>query len=182
MKRRSFFWLALMALVLSLAGPINQIRAAEVSYKITNQDVTAEITAEGNVKFTQKWVFDASFMNGALLKVDTGGFELGAYKVGVENGDKLEEFTEDKLDSKRPKTFHIQSNRDIKTFKAYYPVSNKKVTFVAEYTLNHIVTNYADTAEFNRKLIGEGIDFKTDVTAKVILPPGQITDKDSFKA
>lgn len=182
MKRRSFFWLALMALVFSLAGPISQIRATEVSYKITNQDVTAEITAEGNVKFTQKWVFDASFMNGALLKVDTGGFELGAYKVGVENGDKLEEFTEDKLDSKRPKTFHIQSNRDVKTFKAYYPVSNKKVTFVAEYTLNHIVTNYADTAEFNRKLIGEGVDFKTDVTAKVILPPGQITDKDSFKA
>ena len=54
MKRRSFFWLALMALVLALAGPISQIRAAEVSYKITNQDVTAEITAEGNVKFTQK--------------------------------------------------------------------------------------------------------------------------------
>ena len=49
---------------------------SEVSYKITNQDVTAEITAEGNVKFTQKWVFDASFMNGALLKVDTSGFEL----------------------------------------------------------------------------------------------------------
>ena len=91
MKRRSFFWLALMALVLALAGPISQIRAAEVSYKITNQDVTAEITAEGNVKFTQKWVFDASFMNGALLKVDTGGFELGAYKVGVENGNNYQD-------------------------------------------------------------------------------------------
>ncbi len=26
----------------SLAGPISQIRAAEVSYKITNQDVTAD--------------------------------------------------------------------------------------------------------------------------------------------
>ena len=34
MKRRSFFWLALMALVLSLAGPISQIRAAEVSYRL----------------------------------------------------------------------------------------------------------------------------------------------------
>ncbi len=46
-----------------------------------------------------------------------GGYsrlELGAYKVGVEMYDKLEEFTEDKLDSKRPKTFHIQSNRDVK--------------------------------------------------------------------
>ncbi len=51
-------------------------------------------------------------------KVDTGGFELGRLYINVEMG-QAREFTEDKLDL-RPKTFHIQSNRDIKTFKAYY--------------------------------------------------------------
>ena len=56
MKRRSFFWLALMALVLALAGPISQIRAAEVSYKITNQDVTADY-----------FVFNRSDCQGGLL-------------------------------------------------------------------------------------------------------------------
>ncbi len=75
-----------MALVLSLADLLAEYVLPEVaSYKITDQDVTAELRLKGNT--VQKWVTPIS--NGALLKVDTGGFGVGAYKVGVENGDKL---------------------------------------------------------------------------------------------
>ena len=174
-------WLWLIAFVVSCSVVFGVVQAADVSFTITDQEVTAEVQANGDVKFVQKWRYNIDKVNGVYMKVDAGQYRLGQYRIGMENssGD-ITYFTESSAGTTG--TFSATTDNDkITTFKVYYPAKNQIVTFVAEYTLQNLVTNYADTAELNRKLIGDGVDSVTNVNAKVILP-GKVDDADSFKA
>src|SRR5699024_1236440 len=56
---------------------------------------------------------------------------------------------------------------------------NETVDFVYEYEIAALVTNYADTAEFNRRF-GTN-DYTTDVTVKIVLPES-VENPDDFRA
>ena len=162
-------------------GQGQSVWAKDISYRITDQDIAAEVQPNGDVRIVQKWYYDADYINGALLKVDYDKYTLRQYKIGVEDAGTHQMTYFKEATSGQKETFETSSKQGVMTFKAYYPLEKQKTIFVAEYTLEHLVTNYNDTAELNRKLVGYGVDFDTNVTAKVILP-GKVTEEDSLKA
>ena len=168
----------IMALVL---GPTQVMAAKDISYRITDQDIVAEVQPNGDVRITQKWYYDAEYINGALLKVDYDKYTLSQYKIGVEDVSTHQITYFKEAASGQKATFETSSKQGVMTFKAYYPLEKQKAIFVAEYTLEHLVTNYHDTAELNRKLVGYGVDFTTNVTAKILLP-GKVSEEGSLKA
>lgn len=58
--------------------------------------------------------------------------------------------------SKAPQTYQLTRTTKKVRFKVFYPANDEKVTFLYRYHLNGVVTNWADTAELNWKMIGSG--------------------------
>ncbi|MDO4775600.1 MAG: DUF2207 domain-containing protein [Aerococcaceae bacterium] len=171
--------LLMITLLLNLFAPMF-VSAQEVEFDITRQEIVGEVQANGGVKFVDKQFYEIEFMNGALFQLDHEGYNLGAYRVGIVDEDgSILYFVENS--SGEPRTFQTSTRNEMTTFKVFYPSERQSVTFVYEYTIDKLVTNYSDTAELNRKVVGSETNYWMDVTAKIILP-GEVTNKEDFRA
>src|SRR5699024_10982398 len=108
-------------------------------------------------------------------------YELKDYQVGVKDNQTQEDEIFEETPTGASETYQVSQASDIYEFKVYYPAQNDKVTFVLEYTLTDLVTNFSDTAEFNRKIVGRGIDDYLDVEALIVLP-GKVANQEDFRA
>lgn len=179
--KQKFSYIFLLTFILSLIVGLGQGYAQEVEYDILNQRIQAQISSDGSVHFEDHQTFQIDYMNGAQFKLDRTGYEVKDFKVGI-----IDHNTKEKIYFKEeatgvPQTFQVRQEADMYTFRAYYPSQNTEVTFVFEYTLVGLVTNYRDTAELNRKLVGTETDERLDVEATVILP-GKVQNQDDFRA
>lgn len=177
--RKIYRWLlVVVTFMLSING--NLIYADSPDYDITKQQVVAEIQASGNVSFEHELTYDIEHVNGFLITIDYGQYDVLKYRIGLKQADgSVSYFREE--NTGEPMTFSVTMADQKMSLKAYYPADNQKIQLVYDYVLSGVVTNYSDTAELNRRLIGSGIDFTTDVEAKVILP-GLVSNKEDFRA
>lgn len=174
-----YIQIIVLSMLLSTAFPLS-IHAQDVEFDITRQEIVGEVQADGAVKFIDKQFYDVQFMNGALFQLDHKGYHLGTYRVGiVDDTGNIRYLVENA--SGDPETFQISTRDEITTFKVFYPSEHKQVTFVYEYTVEKLVTNYSDTAELNRQVVGSETNYWMDVTAKIILP-GEVANKEDFRA
>lgn len=172
---------ATLAIVLGIwLIPTNIVNAQDVSFTIPKQDIVAEILPNGNVKFTDIQTYDIDFMNGAQFTIDYTDYELENYRIGVRDSNGvISYFTEG--DSGAQGTYSVSDRPSVGfiDFRVYNRASNETVDFVYEYEIAELVTNYADTADLNRRF-GTN-DYTTDVTVKILLPD-LVENPDDFRA
>lgn len=177
--RKIYQWLVIIVgFVLSLNGSV--IRAESPDFDITEQQVVAEIQASGNVSFVHELTYEIENVNGFLITIDYGDYDVLKYRVGIKQEDGSVSYFQES-NTGEPMTFGMTMADQKMVLKAYYPAKDQRVQVVYDYILSGAVTSYLDTAELNRRLIGSGIDFTTDVQAKVILP-GLVSNADDFRA
>lgn len=169
------FWLALLVIFPTL------VSAQEVDFNIISEKIHAQISSDGSVRFREEYIYDVDYMNGALFQIDRTGYELKDYQVGVKDNQTQEDEIFEETPTGASETYQVSQASDIYEFKVYYPAQNEKVTFVLEYTLTDLVTNFSDTAEFNRKIVGQGIDDYLDIEALIVLP-GKVANQEDFRA
>ncbi len=167
-----------MILVLCLLPVQNVLSRAE--FDIYNGDVQVWIEEDGDVKFRQCYSYEVDSMNGALINVLTSGHRVSNYSAGIMDESLNKPIYFKETGTEDDQTFEVTETGDEYTFKLYHPVEDETVHFFVEYTLEQVIQNYADTAVFNWKIIGTGIDDNLDVSAKVYLP-GPVKEDEHFR-
>lgn len=157
------------------------VSAQEIDFNIVSEKIHAQISSDGSVRFTEEYLYDVDYMNGAIFMIDRTGYELKDYQVGIKDEQTQDYIMFEESPTGASETFQVSQSSDRYEFKVYYPQQNQKVTFVLEYTLADLVTNFSDTAEFNRKIVGENINDHIDVEALIVLP-GKVANKEDFRA
>ncbi|ANK62236.1 DUF2207 domain-containing protein [Loigolactobacillus backii] len=130
--------------------------AAAKSYNITNYSVNINVTKSGDAQVTQRirYDFDGDF-NGVYYKQDIAGIKgLVNPQVAIDQDGHEQRLAENTTGA--PNTFSTTQTDDAYQLKVYHPISNQAATFIYRYQLNGVVTNYADTATLNWKVIGTG--------------------------
>ncbi|MGF3113325.1 DUF2207 family protein [Facklamia sp. P9177] len=151
------------------ACPLNPIISAqEVDFSITEQFINAKVMEDGSVEFTDYQYYDANFMNGVLFDLDHEGYQLSNFSVGVSEDRESSIEILDIADNENKGTYQMHEENGRLTSKIFYPLEKEGRYFVFQYTLEQLVTNYQDTAEFLRKF-GRS-DFTTDVQIRIELP------------
>lgn len=178
--KRIFNMFYIMIVVLSLCYTTDSY-ALEVSYDIEKQEIIAEINSNGDVQFTDQLTYDIDYFNGVLFTLDRTGYDVSDYKVGMidPQTQNITYFEENATGA--PKTYQVMQSSNAYEFKVFYPTNDETITFVFEYTIKELITNYADTAELNRKIVGTKTDESLDVDALIVLP-AKVADTQDLRA
>lgn len=184
LKKTQKHLIGLLTLIVAILSvwlvPANHAHAQEVSFTIPTQEIVAEILPNGNVKFTDIQTYDIDFMNGALFTLDYDGYELENYRIGVrDESGEITYFEENNSASQGTYSANNRESIGWIDFRVYNRARNETVDFVYEYEIAALVTNYADTADLNRRF-GTN-DYTTDVTVKIVLPES-VENPDDFRA
>lgn len=171
--------LLMLIVLLSLSG-IKTVIAQDVSFDITEADITGEISSDGNVSFKEIYTFDVDFMNGAYHNIDYGGYNLTNYRVGIldEETGQIDYLSESFNET--PGTFKVTDDGQLFKLQVFNPAQDETVHFVFEYTLEELITNYNDTAELNRVIVPGNTDDNFSVEARIYLP-GAVTNTEDFR-
>ena len=181
MNVRKHLWIVIGWIMLIFMGGVNVLAQSEAAYDITKAQIKADVTAEGVMTFTDVYTYKVDSINGIYFDIDFKGASLLDYQVGIINPDtgQIEYFEE--ASSHLPGTFVGNIEDELLKLKVFYPVSNETVDFVFKYRMNGLVTNYLDTAEINREIVGKNINENLDVTADIVLP-GSVDNKEDLRA
>ncbi|WP_373768445.1 DUF2207 domain-containing protein, partial [Jeotgalibaca porci] len=141
--------------LLSISSP----KVAARSYDIDNYDVLVEIQEDGSAFFTERitYYFDGEF-NGVLFNLDYASHPSPTdISVTVEGEGQAGELFR-QATSQEPGTYELINEADFLRFTVYKPISDDEMTVVYAYRIPEMVTNYNDTAQFNRRVIGSAWD------------------------
>lgn len=178
-KKLRPLWLCLIVIfTLSLAG--GHVEAREVDFSIQSVDIEGQINSNGDVTFQEVYRYDVDYFNGMKVFIDYGSSPLENYKVGLKDTKtgKISYLSENNTRAKDTFTYDDDGSKG--TFTVYHPAHDAQIDLVIEYTLDSLVTNYQDTAELNRKIVGENIDNDLRVRARIDLP-GEVKKKEDFR-
>lgn len=150
------------------------------SYEISNYDVLVKIQEDGSALFTERisYDFEGEF-NGVLFNLDYSPHPTPTdISVAVEEEGKPA-VSYQKDSSKQPGTYEMTDTGEFLNFTVYNPVANARRTVIYSYRVPEMVTNFNDTAQFNRKVIGAAWDDELmDVDVQIELPaavePGEL--------
>lgn len=172
--------LVLVGLIFGLWGQSLSVQAQDVAFDITRLNIDGQITAEGKVQMNLVYDYDVSFMNGALFEVDYGESRIGNYQAGIIDS-KTEEFVPFEQNyTATAETFSVNDNGSSLEFRLYYPAEDEQVRFAISYTLDGLVTNYLDTAEYYQMLVSPVASDGYSVSARIELP-GAIEETNRFR-
>ena len=128
------------------------------NYYVNQYDVNVKINEDGTTQFIEKinYHFEGEY-NGIFLNVDyldCGNFEN--YSVSeIKNGQEII-FSESNNESDG--NYKLTFDDSIAKFKIFSHSVNQNQCFVIRYTLTNAVKRFLDTAQFNRKLLGENFE------------------------
>ena len=127
---------------------------SSASYRIDDLRIRAEIKRDGSVLVTEQVLYSADKINGILYNVDAKGYgELKNLNVFYEeNGEFIPAV---KQRGSQRGNFTVSEDDGLYEIKLYYPLRNEREYFAVRYILPQGVTVYKDTAQFNRKMVGE---------------------------
>ncbi len=162
--------------LLSISSP----KVAARSYDIDNYDVLVEIQEDGSAFFTERitYYFDGEF-NGVLFNLDYASHPSPTdVSVTVEGEGQAGQLFR-QATSQEPGTYELVNEAGFLRFTVYNPISDDEMTIVYSYRIPEMVTNYNDTAQFNRRVIGSAWDdVLSDVDVRIELPmpvePGEL--------
>ncbi len=127
---------------------------SSVSYRIDDLRIRAEIKRDGSVLVTEQVLYSADKINGILYNIDAKGYgELKNLNVFYEENGKF--IPAVKQRGSRRGNFTVSEDDGLYKIKLYYPLRNEREYFAVRYILPQGVTVYKDTAQFNRKMVGE---------------------------
>lgn len=162
-----------IGLIFTFFSSVEVVEASDRYYEIIDYDVVVEIEADGSALFTEKitYDFDGAF-NGVNYRLDVRGIEAPTNLSVFLQGEDEETPTEmDAENSQEPGTYQAQMEGDYVAFTVYQPIEDAEQTVIYSYRLPEIITNYNDTAELNRKIIGAGwTDPLEDIDITITLP------------
>ena len=169
MKRVGFILVLMFSFIFGFGERDVQAR----SYEITNYDVLVDIQKDGSAFFKESITYDfTGEFNGVLYDLDIAGVEVPTdVKVSMQADLAENAFPFALSDTGEPGTFKLENSGDFLHFTVYNKMSDEIQTVIYEYRIPEIVTNYNDTAEFNRKVIGTGWENNlNDVDVTIRLP------------
>ncbi|KRL05246.1 hypothetical protein FD46_GL000955 [Liquorilactobacillus oeni DSM 19972] len=146
------------------------------SYKITHYHAQVDVQKNGDAVLTQRitYDFDGSF-NGIYYNQDLRGIDdVSDVKVGLQskNGETSLKQTQTSENNSYEMT---RTDNELK-LKVFHAIKDKTATFIYQYRLHGMITNYRDTAEMNWKIIGKNWDVALhDVQITIQLPARNIT-------
>ena len=127
---------------------------SSASYRIDDLRIRAEIKKDGSVLVTEQVLYSADKINGILYNVDAKGYgELKNLNVFYEENGKF--IPAVKQRGSQRGNFTVSEDDGLYKIKLYYPLRNEREYFAVRYILPQGVTVYKDTAQFNRKMVGE---------------------------
>ncbi|MGO4928073.1 DUF2207 family protein [Fundicoccus sp. Sow4_D5] len=177
-------WLMLVSLIGFVClgtGVSLSVQAEDASFAITEQDVVAQVEASGAVSFVNTFIYDVKRLDEVQFDLSHEGYAIRNYRVGVQTEKDGEITYLNENYSASPNTFSAEQTSFGTTFRAHYPLEGVQMRFIFEYTLDFLVTNYADTANLSYELVNDKIAYSHDVTARIFLP-GVVNNQENFKA
>lgn len=177
-------WLMLFSLIWSVclgAGVSLRVQAEDANFVISEQDVVAEVEANGSVRFVNTFTYDIKRLNSAQFDLNHQGSAIRNYRVGVQTEEDGELTYLSENYSASPDTFSAEQTDFGTRFQVYYPIEEASVRFVFEYSLDSLVTNYADTANLTYQLVNDQIETSHDLSAQIFLP-GVVNTQEDFQA
>ncbi|MBA3926861.1 DUF2207 domain-containing protein [Listeria rustica] len=141
--------------------------SADRSFTIPKYENYVQIQQNGTARITEnvRYDFDGAF-NGATMDIDTSGLpQITDLQVAVDD----QAFVSS--NSEQTGTFKANYAGDTLKIRVYSPTDTAKKDFTYTYTLKNVITNYNDTAEFNRKLVGSNWEETLDHVAITIMLP-----------
>src|SRR5699024_6640654 len=162
--------------LLSISSP----KVAARSYDIDNYDVLVEIQEDGSAFFTERitYYFDGEF-NGVLFNLVYASHPSPPDISDTVEGEGQAGELFRQSTSQEPGTYELINEADFSRFTVYKPISDDEMTVVYAYRIPEMITNYNDTAQFNRRVIGSAWDDTlSDVDVRIELPmpvePGEL--------
>lgn len=172
--------LAIISFTIFLLFGISSPEVAARSYEINNYDVLVEIQEDGSAHFTERitYDFDGDF-NGILFNLDytTHPTPTDVSVAIEENGEAAIPYHQ--TTSQQGGTYELTDIDGFLRFRVYHPISDDEMTVIYSYRIPEMITNYNDTAQFNRRVIGSAWeDELADIAIRIELPmpvePGEL--------
>lgn len=138
---------------------------------VDKYDIEANILENGDVQFFETITFQANgAYNGVFYNLDYSDFEkpkdVFAYLETSEGRLLMNQNT-----SGQKGTYQLTDSGSKLQFKVFFPFSNSKLKVTFQYTIPKLITNYLDTAELNRKVVGKEWEIdQHNITVKVNIP------------
>ena len=138
---------------------------------VDKYDIEANILENGDVQFFETITFQANgAYNGVFYNLDYSDFEkpkdVFAYLETSEG-----RLLMNQENSGKKGTYQLTDSGSKIQFKVFFPFSNSKLKVTFQYTIPKLITNYLDTAELNRKVVGQEWDIdQHNITVKVNIP------------
>lgn len=173
-------WISSFLIILGLLFFPQHLTAQTTEYELIDQFDSAEIDASGQTSFYKEYTYDATYLPRISFQVPLMGQEISRYQVGVreEGAEDITYLTE--AASGVNGTFQVIVEDEMAEFTITYPLADEKTSFVIEYILDGLVTNYTDTAYWVNQLAlhpdlkGKEVDFE-------LVLPGSVSEEDDFK-
>lgn len=144
------------------------LKVSAKSYTIDSALIEIDLNSDGsaNATETRTYTFDGHFENGEW-NIDTSKNQVDPSRVSLSEEDRI--YT--RSDQLTTGTFTTLQQRDKLIVKWKYNADDETRKFTIKYDIGNAITNYADTAEFYWKFIGNGWDVPTrNIHASVLLP------------
>ena len=141
------------------------------SLVVDKYDIEANILENGDVQFFETITFQSDgAYNGVFYNLDYSGFgkptDVNAYLETSEG-----RLLMNQENSGKKGTYQLTDSGSKIQFKVFFPFSNSKLKVTFQYTIPKLITNYLDTAELNRKVVGKEWEIdQHNITVKVNIP------------
>ncbi len=174
-KKRRLSWLSVLGLLAGFCLWFSLSMQAAADYDIDQYRVNVDIQRDGSANVTQAMTYqfdddyhgvfnvqDLKGIRGAQLESVTTQLNSGPTTIATAGNTEANN------------TYQLTQNADRMRVKLYRQVQdNDELRVVYRYRLQGVVTNYADTAELNWKVIGSGWDVALDNVKIVIQLPAK---------
>ncbi|WP_048000493.1 DUF2207 domain-containing protein [Lactiplantibacillus herbarum] len=170
MRKRVLGWLSMLGLLMGLLWWYDQPLHASADYDITNYQVNVDIQKDGSANVTQAvtYQFDDDY-HGVFNVQDLKGIQGAQFQNVTTRLNNGKTMTASAATSGANNTYQLTQNDSEMRVKLYRTVEeDDQLRVVYHYQLKGIVTNYADTAELNWKVIGTGWDVALD-NVKIVM-------------
>ena len=171
-----------MFLMVSLFFLSSKIEAKGKSLIVSQYHIDASVSANGDVRFKEEITFQANgSYNGVFYHLDYLGEEEPKDVSVAFKTSEGEVVSLAKSDTGNNSTYYSENSGKVLKFKVFLPFANTSRTVVFNYTIPHMIKNYRDTAELNRRVVGQNweIDQK-NIRIHVSLP--ETATKETLRA
>lgn len=156
--------------------------AQNVSYRIDSLLIDADVQKNGSIYVNEIVVYDIDYINGILYDIDAKD-DGGIKNLVISEADLVKGQNNLKFTPISNSNYEIHEYDGLYKIKIYSKNSNKKKVFLFSYELPWGVKVYNDTAEINRKFVGQNWQENIgNVKVNIHLPIAESYDKNKINA